>query len=50
MDIGHWESLAGIPGLYRYSGVTPLLFDSIVSRSLSWGVKTHTNHRLSAPC
>jgi len=25
-------------------------FDSLVSPSLYWGVRTHTDHRLSAPC
>ncbi len=26
------------------------LFDSIVSPSLYWGVRTHTDHRVSTPC
>ncbi len=25
-------------------------FDSIVSRSLYWGIRTHTGHRVSTPC
>ncbi len=25
-------------------------FSSIVSPSLSWGVRTHTDHRVSTPC
>ena len=27
-----------------------VLFDSIVSPSLHWGVRTHTDHRVSTPC
>jgi len=26
------------------------LFDSIVSLSVYWGIETHTEHRVSAPC
>jgi len=26
------------------------LFDSIVSPSVYWGIETHTEHRVSAPC
>ncbi len=26
------------------------LFDSIVSPSLHWGVRTHTDHRVNNPC
>ncbi len=25
-------------------------FDSIVSPSLYWGIRTHTDHRVSTPC
>ncbi len=28
----------------------PVLVDSIVSPSLHWGVRTHTEHRVSTPC
>jgi len=27
-----------------------VLFDSIVSQSLYWGFRTHTNHRVGTPC
>ncbi len=26
------------------------IFDSIVSLSLHWGIRTHTDHRVSTPC
>jgi len=58
MDRGHWANLVRMPGLHPYSfkshpGIFCLirrtvLFDSIVSPSLYWCIRTHTDHRVSA--
>jgi len=66
MDGGHWANLTRMPGFkpllfyeghpgifndHRESGPWfNMLFDSIGSVSLCWGVRTHTDHRVSAPC
>jgi len=64
MDRDHWANLARVPGLHPYYFfVTTELgpqfnvsfegqcsFDSIVSRLLYWGIRTHTDNRVSTPC
>ncbi len=36
--------------LFNVSSERQVLFDSIVSPSLHWGVRTHTDHRVSTHC
>ncbi len=61
---GQWANLArmlgshpllfffeGHPGIFNdHIESGPLLFESIVSPSLYWGVRTHTDCRVSTPC
>ncbi len=52
---GQWVNLAIFNGIFndhRESGprFNVSAFDSIVSPSLYWGVRTPTDHRVSTPC